>query len=115
MAEILPLLTGKKGLIVGLANEHSIAWGCARLAHAQGAQLVLSCASDKARNWVQPLADGIASPLHACNVENDGELAALVDAAAQYLGQIDFVIHSIACRSSARFSADWISASSISC
>jgi enoyl-[acyl-carrier protein] reductase I len=96
MATVLPLLAGKKGLIVGLANEHSIAWGCARLAHAQGAQLVLSCASDKARNWVQPLADGIASPLHACDVTREDELAALVDAAAQYLGQIDFVIHSIA-------------------
>lgn len=96
MAAILPLLAGKKGLVVGLANEHSIAWGCARLAHAQGAQLVLSCASDKARSWVQPLADGIASPLYACDVTREGELDALVDAAAQQLGQIDFVIHSIA-------------------
>ena len=41
-------LAGKKGLVLGVANEHSIAWGCAQALHAQGAELVLSCLNDKA-------------------------------------------------------------------
>lgn len=89
-------LEGKKGLVVGVANEHSIAWGCARAAHAQGAELVLSCLNEKARTHVEPLAAGIGVPLHTCNVEQPGDLEALVNAATARLGRLDFVIHSIA-------------------
>ena len=46
-------LKGKKGLILGLANEHSIAWGCARQAQAMGAEVVASCLNDKARAYFQ--------------------------------------------------------------
>ena len=48
-------LAGKKGLILGLANENSIAWGCTQLAHQMGAELVVSCLNDKARRFVEPL------------------------------------------------------------
>lgn len=89
-------LAGKKGLILGLANEHSIAWGCTRLAHRMGAQLVTSCLNDKALTHVQPLTQGLGVTTLACNVEEPGSLARLVEQAVSELGSLDFVIHSIA-------------------
>lgn len=96
MSAFLPPLSGKKGLVVGLANDRSIAWGCAQTARAQGADLVLSCLNDKAARYVAPLADQLASPLFTCDVEKDGDLEALVAAAVAHQGRLDFVIHSIA-------------------
>lgn len=89
-------LNGKKGLILGLANENSIAWGCTQLAHQMGAELVVSCLNDKARRFVDPLTDPLGVDLVPCNVELPGELEALVAHAAKRLGRLDFVIHSIA-------------------
>ncbi|GAB4556324.1 MAG: enoyl-ACP reductase FabI [Rhizobacter sp.] len=99
-AQALPtharLLEGRRGLVLGVANEHSIAWGCARVAHARGARLVLSCLNGKARPFVAPLAEAVQAPLHECNVEQPGALEQLVDDAASHLGGLDFVVHSIA-------------------
>lgn len=89
-------LAGKKGLVLGLANEHSIAWGCAQLARRQGAEIVASCLNEKARHFVEPLTDPAGIALRPCNVEQPGELEALVEFAAARLGRLDFVIHSIA-------------------
>ena len=89
-------LAGKRGLILGLANQHSIAHGCAQAAHALGAALVLSCVSDKALPFAAPLAATLEVPLISCNVEQDGALEQLVNAAVAQLGGLDFVIHSIA-------------------
>ncbi len=89
-------LFGKKGLIVGLANDHSIAYGCAQVAHEHGAELVLSCLNEKAVRYTAPLAQALQSPLLTCDVEKPGELDALVEQAVNHLGHLDFVIHSIA-------------------
>ena len=89
-------LTGKKGLILGIANEHSIAWGCARLAHQLGAQVVATCLNDKARSYVEPLTQPLGMPLLTLNVEESASLADVVQQATQQLGGLDFVIHSIA-------------------
>ncbi len=89
-------LQGKKGLVLGLANAQSIAWGCARQAHAMGAQLVTSCLNDKARAYVEPLTQPLGIDLQTCNIEVPEELERLVSHAVQQLGQLDFVIHSIA-------------------
>lgn len=89
-------LAGKKGLILGLANEHSIAWGCAQLARQQGAEVVASCLNDKARPFIEPLTTAAGIDLQTCNVEQAGELQALVDYAVARLGRLDFVVHSIA-------------------
>lgn len=89
-------LAGKKGLIVGVANDLSIAWGCARAARDQGADLVLSCLNEKAVRYVAPLAEQIDAPLHTCDVEKAGDLESLVARAAEHLSRIDFVVHSIA-------------------
>ena len=89
-------LHGKRGLVLGLADANSIAYGCARVARAAGAQLVLSCVNDKARAAVQPLADQLESPLVVCNVEAEGALDTLVQNAHAQMGVLDFVVHSIA-------------------
>lgn len=90
-------LQGKKGLVVGIANEHSIAWGCARAFHAAGADLAITWLNDKARPYVQPLAErleaGIQMPL---DVEQPGQLEAVFDTIARQWGRLDFVLHSIA-------------------
>lgn len=91
-----PLLTGKKGLILGLANEHSIAWGCAQLARQQGAEIVASCLNDKARPFVEPLTTAAGIDLKTCNVEHPDEMEALVAHAFEHLGRLDFVVHAIA-------------------
>lgn len=90
------LLAGKKGLIIGLANEHSIAYGCAHEAHRQGAQLVTSCLNAKAFGYVEPLTQLLDAPLYPCDVEKPDELEALVAHAVEHLGSLDFVVHSIA-------------------
>ena len=87
---------GQRGLILGLANEHSIAWGCARELHDRGVRLVLTCVNEKARKAVQPLADAIGAPLLCCDVEKPGDLIGTVANAVQLLGGLDFAVHSIA-------------------
>ncbi|MFT0533707.1 enoyl-ACP reductase FabI [Castellaniella hirudinis] len=89
-------LAGKKGLILGVANDSSIAFGCARLARAQGAELVVSCLNDKARKFVEPHTGPLGLHLMNCDVESPGELDAIVRHAVDRFGQLDFVIHSIA-------------------
>lgn len=89
-------VAGKKGLILGVANARSIAWGCTQLACAQGAEVVVSCLNDKARKWVEPLTQPLGVEVQNCDVEVAGQLEALVAHAVQRLGKLDFVVHSIA-------------------
>jgi enoyl-[acyl-carrier protein] reductase I len=89
-------LRGKKGFVLGLANAHSIAWGCARQAQAMGAEVVASCLNDKARSFVEPLTQSLGMDLQTCNIETPEELEKLVAYAVGKLGHLDFVIHSIA-------------------
>lgn len=89
-------LAGRRGLIVGVANEHSIAWGCARRAHGLGAELALSCLNAKAVTYTAPLAEQLGAPLFTCDVSDAAAMQAMVDSAARQLGGLDFVVHSIA-------------------
>ncbi len=91
------LLEGKKGLIVGIANERSIAWGCAKQMHALGAELAITYLNDKARPHVEPLGQEVQAPLLLpLNVQHEGELEAVFEAAEKQWGRLDFVLHSIA-------------------
>lgn len=90
------LLQGRKGLILGLANEHSIAYGCAQLARQQGAEIVATCVNERAYEFVEPLANSMDIPLLVCDVEKEDDLQQAVESAATRLGKIDFVVHSIA-------------------
>lgn len=89
-------LAGRRGLVMGLADAHSIAHGCAQVARSQGAELVISCLNEKARAAVQPLADALGAKLLCCNVEEEGAIERLVAQAAEHLGGLDFAVHSIA-------------------
>lgn len=90
-------LAGKRGLIVGVANEHSLAWGAARHCRAAGAELALTWRNDKARPHVQPLAERLhASIRMPLDVDQPGQLEALFDAIRAQWGRLDFVLHSIA-------------------
>jgi enoyl-[acyl-carrier protein] reductase I len=90
-------LQGKKGLVIGIANEHSIAWGCARAFHAAGAALAVTWFNDEARPYVEPLARKIGASLAMpLDVERDGQLEAVFEAIARTWGRLDFVLHSIA-------------------
>jgi len=89
-------LDGKKGLILGAANERSIAWGCASMAQKMGADVLLTCLNEKARPYVEPLSMPLGIDLEVCNVEEPDALLHLVEKAVQKWGRLDFVIHSIA-------------------
>lgn len=89
-------LAGKKGLILGLANDRSIAWGCTKLLHEMGAHIVATCLNDKARKFVEPLTAPLGVDLVNCDLEQAGQLEAIVEHAVQKFGALDFVIHSIA-------------------
>lgn len=89
-------LSGKKGLILGIANESSIAFGCARLASAMGADVVATCLNEKARKFVLPHTEPLGIEVLNCDVEVPGQLEAVVQHAVEKMGHLDFVIHSIA-------------------
>jgi enoyl-[acyl-carrier protein] reductase I len=91
------LLEGKKGLIVGIANENSIAWGCAKAFRALGAEIAVTYLNDKTRKYVEPLAEMIEAPLlMPLDVNVPGQMEAVFDTIAQRWNHLDFVIHSIA-------------------
>lgn len=90
-------LAGKKGLVVGIANEHSIAYGCAQAFRAAGAEVAVTYLNAKAEPHVRPLAEALDSPLVLpCDVREPGQLEAVFDQVAQTWGRLDFVLHSIA-------------------
>jgi enoyl-[acyl-carrier protein] reductase I len=90
-------LNGKRGLILGIANEHSIAWGCARVLRACGAELAVTYLNHKAEPHVRPLAETLGCPLVLpCDVREPGQLDAVFDAVRSAWGGLDFLIHAIA-------------------
>ncbi|MEQ8289782.1 MAG: enoyl-ACP reductase FabI [Gammaproteobacteria bacterium] len=90
-------MTGKKGLIIGIANEYSLAYGCAKAIHEQGGQLAITYLNDKAKSYVDPLAKELdAELLMPCNVGNDGQVEELFRVITEKWGKLDFLIHSIA-------------------
>lgn len=91
------LLEGKKGLVCGIANKYSIAWGIAQALHEEGAELGFSYAGEILTKRVEPLAESIdVTFVEMCDVQEDAEIEALFAKAANYFGNIDFLVHSIA-------------------
>lgn len=91
------LLEGKKGLIIGIANESSIAWGCAKAFHALGAETAVTYLNDKAKSYVEPLAREIeASIFMPLDVRVPGQFEAVFDRISKDWENLDFVVHSIA-------------------
>lgn len=91
------LFTGKKGIIFGVANKNSIAWGIARALHEEGATLGFSYAGEVLKSRVEPLAESVHSPfVEECDVTDDAAIDALFTKAAAQFGTIDFLVHAIA-------------------
>jgi enoyl-[acyl-carrier protein] reductase I len=92
-----PILTGQRALVVGIANEHSIAYGCARAFRELGAELGITYLNERARPHVKPLADALqASVFMPLDVSRESELAALFEAIEGGWGRLDILVHSIA-------------------
>lgn len=90
-------LAGKKGLIIGIANDQSIAWGCARAMHGLGAELAITYLNERSEKFVRPLAGQLGSTITLpCDVEKPGELEAVFSAISSQWGQLDFALHAIA-------------------
>jgi enoyl-[acyl-carrier protein] reductase I len=92
-----PVLDGMRALVVGIANEHSIAYGCARAFRELGADLAITYVDERARPYVEPLADELkVSVFMPLNVSTRGELQAVFDALGQRWGRLDIMVHSVA-------------------
>lgn len=90
-------LEGKRGLVVGIANTDSIAYGCAKAFRTGGAELAVTYLNEKAEPYVRPLAESLESPIIApCDVREAGQLEAVFARIASQWGKLDFVLHSIA-------------------
>jgi enoyl-[acyl-carrier protein] reductase I len=90
-------LSGKKGLIVGIANEHSIAYGCARIFRKAGAELAITYAKTRSEVYVRPIAEQLGSKIILpCDVQDEIAMDMLFDTLRKEWGKLDFLLHSIA-------------------
>jgi enoyl-[acyl-carrier protein] reductase I len=92
-----PLLSGKRGLVMGVANERSLAWGIARAAAAHGGELAFTYQGQALAKRVGPLAESVGSALVLpCDVTDDDSMAAVFDTIGEHWGGLDFLVHAIA-------------------
>lgn len=90
-------MKGKRGLIMGVANDHSIAWGIARVLAAHGAELAFTYQDQNFEKRVRPLAETVNAPIVVnCDVTDEASVDATFDAIAKEWGSLDFVVHAIA-------------------
>lgn len=91
------ILAGKRGLITGIANDQSIAYGCAKAFRLNGAEVAITYLNDKAKPYVEPLARELDAPIFLpLDVLKDGQLEAVFDVIGKTWGKLDFVVHSLA-------------------
>ena len=92
-----PLLKGRKALVTGIANDQSIAWGCAKAFRLLGAELAITYLNEKAKRYVEPLANEVDAGLFLpLDLRADGQLEAAFERIEQNWGELDVVLHSIA-------------------
>ena len=97
VAQPTPLMQGKRGLVMGIANNRSIAWGIAKAAAAQGAELAFTYQGDALKKRVEPLAAEIGvKHVLPCDVTDTASMDAVFAALKQAWGSLDFVVHAIA-------------------
>jgi enoyl-[acyl-carrier protein] reductase I len=97
MTDAKSLMAGKRGLIMGVANDRSLAWGIAKAAHAQGAELGFTFQGEALEKRVRPLAASLGSELVLdCDVTNEASVASVFAGLAERWGRLDFLVHAIA-------------------
>jgi len=95
--ESQPILRGRKALVVGMANEHSIAWGCAKAFREVGADVAVTYINEKTRTYIEPLAQQIGAPLFLpLDVTQPEQLETVFAAVERHWGRLDILVHSIA-------------------
>jgi enoyl-[acyl-carrier protein] reductase I len=108
----MSLMKGKKGLIMGVANERSIAWGISQKLAAAGAELAFTYLGDALKKRVIPLAKSLNSNFTlSCNVENKEEIVKLFEDIKSEWDQIDFVIHAVAFSDKSELSGQYLNTS----
>lgn len=112
MTESAALLAGKRGLVMGVANGHSIAWGIAKAARDHGAELAFTYQGELYHKRVQPLAESVGAEIVLdCDVTNDASLDVVFAAIASKWGKLDFVVHAIAFSDKEELKGDYIDTS----
>ncbi len=97
VAVLHPILARRRALVIGIANEHSIAYGCAKAFRETGAEVAITYLNDKARPYVEPLAVGLGSSIFLpLDVAIPGQLETVFGAIATQWGRLDILVHSIA-------------------
>ena len=108
----MSLMEGKKGLVMGVANERSIAWGIAQKLSESGAKLAFTYLGDALKKRVIPLAEKLNSNLtFSCDVEKKDEVIKLFEDIKSKWGQIDFVVHAIAFSDKSELSGEYLNTS----
>ena len=108
----MSLVKGKKGLIMGVANERSIDWGIAKKLSENGAELAFTYLGDALKKRVTPLAESVNSKfLINCNVENKEDISKTFEEIKKKWGQLDFVVHAIAFSDRAELTGEYINTS----
>jgi enoyl-[acyl-carrier protein] reductase I len=93
----LALLKGKKTLVTGIANDQSIAWGCAKAFHAFGADVAVTYLNEKSKPYVEPLAKEIGAPIFMpMDLQREGQIEAVFEKIERTWGKLDLCLHSIA-------------------
>ncbi|HXP74177.1 MAG TPA: enoyl-ACP reductase FabI [Stellaceae bacterium] len=97
MTQARPIMEGKRGLIMGVANERSLAWGISKAVSAQGAELAFTFQGEALEKRVRPLAETLGSTFVLdCDVTNEASVAAVFAALTERWGRLDFLVHAIA-------------------
>ena len=108
----MSLVKGKKGLIMGVANDRSIAWGIAKKLSENGAELAFTYLGDALKKRVTPLAESVNSKfLINCNVENKEDIVKTFEEVKKKWGELDFVVHAIAFSDRAELTGEYINTS----
>ncbi len=108
----MSLVKGKKGLIMGVANDRSIAWGIAKKLSENGAELAFTYLGDALKKRVTPLAESVNSKfLLDCNVENKDDIKKAFNEIKNKWGQLDFIVHAIAFSDRSELSGEYINTS----
>lgn len=106
------LLKGKRGLVMGVANNKSLAWGMSHAAYLQGAELAFTYQGEALLKRITPLAESVGSDtVIPCDVTNDAEIEAVFKTLKEKWGSIDFVIHAIAFSDKNELTGDYVNTS----
>ncbi|MBL8703387.1 MAG: enoyl-ACP reductase FabI [Rhodospirillales bacterium] len=109
MSDAKPLMAGKRGLILGVANERSLAWGIAAAVRAQGAELAITYQGEALGKRVQPLAQQLgAAMILDCDVTSDASMDAVFTEIARTWGKLDFLVHAIAFSDREELKGDYV-------